>query len=206
LLCIWHINNNVLIHCKKNFFTKKTWKNFFSKWKKVMYASSNAKYWTTKARFSNKYNHSHDDCIEYLFETYIEHHRRRFIKCYIDEVLHFEITMTFKSENDHAQLKLHLKTSTEDLKTMMNSIKLLLINQIHDHFITVDDVKLRYSAHLRKFIFQQLFAFVAFNVINLMMSQYDLLTNQFTVFSRCTNVFIKIMRLSCSHKMQKRVY
>jgi hypothetical protein len=137
---------------------------------------------------------------------YIEHYRRRFVKCYIDEILHFETTMIFKSEDEHAQLKRHLESSIEDLKIVIDNIKLLLINQIHDHTIAFDDAKLRYSAHLRKSIFQQLFAFVVFNVINLMMSQYKLLTNQTTAFSRCIVVFIKIMRLSCSYKMQKRLY
>ncbi len=149
---------------------------------------------------------SHEDCIEYLIVTYIEHYRCRFVKCYTDEILHFETTMTFRSESEHAQLKRHLESSIENLKIVMNNIKLLLINQIHDHIIALDEVKNRYSAHLRKFIFQQVFAFVALNVINLMMSQYQLLTNQTTALSRCTSVFTKTMRLSCNHKMQKRLY
>jgi hypothetical protein len=206
LLCIWHINNNVLINCKKKFFSKETWEKFFSKWKEMMYAFSNREFREMWDRFSNKYNLSHEDCIKYLTETYIEHYRRRFVKCYIDEILHFETTMIFRSEDEHAQLKRHLESSIENLKIVIDNIKLLLINQIHDHAIALDDAKLRYSAHLRKSIFQQLFAFVALNVINLMMSQYKLLTNQTTALSRCIDVFTRIMRLSCSHKMQKRLY
>jgi hypothetical protein len=68
--------------------------------------------------------------------------------------------MIFKSENEHAQLKRHLESSIENLKIVIDNIKLLLINQIHDHTIALDDAKLRYSTHLRKSIFQQLFAFV----------------------------------------------
>jgi hypothetical protein len=30
LLCTWHINNNVLINCKKSFFIKEAWEKFFS--------------------------------------------------------------------------------------------------------------------------------------------------------------------------------
>jgi hypothetical protein len=44
LFCIWHINNNVLINCKKDFDTKKAWDEFFAAWKSVMYASSVVKY------------------------------------------------------------------------------------------------------------------------------------------------------------------
>ena len=38
LLCIWHINNNVLSNCRKKFDTKKKWKIFFFEWKTIMYA------------------------------------------------------------------------------------------------------------------------------------------------------------------------
>ncbi len=58
-----------------------------------------------------------------------------FIKTYINQVLHFETTMSFRSEIEHAQLKRHLRASTDDLKTMINSINLMLKNQIHNHLI-----------------------------------------------------------------------
>jgi hypothetical protein len=114
--------------------------------------------------------------------------------------------MTSRSENEHAQLKRHLESSIEDLKIVMNSIKLLLINETHNHLLALKDVKLRCSAHLRKLIFQQLLAFVISTIINLMMSQYSLLFDRSIAFFSCIDVFIKIMRLSCSHKMQKRLY
>jgi hypothetical protein len=153
LLCTWHINNNVLINCKKEFVIKEEWNAFFSDWKEIMYASWEFEYREVWNRFSSKYNLSHEDCIEYLTETYIEHYRRRFIKCYTDQVLHFGTTVTSRSESEHAQLKRHLESSIEDLKIVMNSIKLLLINEIHNHLLALKDVKLRCSAHLRKFIF-----------------------------------------------------
>jgi radical SAM superfamily enzyme with C-terminal helix-hairpin-helix motif len=171
-----------------------------------MYASSERKYRKIWDRFFSKYNLSHENYIEYLIKIYIEHYRRRFIKCYIDQVLHFETTITSRNENKYAQLKRHFNSFTEDLKIVIDNIKLLLINQIQNHRLELNDVKLRYLAHLRKLIFQQLFAFVTSTVINLMLSQYQLLTDCSIVFFFCINVFIKIMRLSCNHKMQKRLY
>jgi hypothetical protein len=61
--------------------------------------------------------------------------------------------MIFRSEDEHAQLKRHLESLIENLKIVIDNIKLLLINQIHDHAIALDDAKLRYSVHLRKSIF-----------------------------------------------------
>jgi hypothetical protein len=35
LLCLWHINHNVMINCKRAFDTKEEWDIFFADWKKV---------------------------------------------------------------------------------------------------------------------------------------------------------------------------
>jgi hypothetical protein len=86
-------------------------------------------------RFAEKYNLFYEDCIEYLNKIYIENHRRRFIKAYINEILHFETTMISQSEDEHAQLKRHLRAFIDDLKTMMNNINLLFKNETHDHLI-----------------------------------------------------------------------
>jgi hypothetical protein len=105
LLCLWHINNNVLINCKKHFIIKKIWDKFFSEWKKMMYASSEREYRDLWDKFVNRYNLSHFDCINYLYNTYILSYRRRFIKCYINQMLHFDITITSRDEDAHAILK-----------------------------------------------------------------------------------------------------
>jgi hypothetical protein len=75
-------------------------------------------------------------------------------------MLHFDTTMTSRDERAHAVLKKQLETSTRNLKTMMNDINLLLINEQHNYLIDLADARMRYSTELRKSIFQQLFSFV----------------------------------------------
>jgi hypothetical protein len=75
-------------------------------------------------------------------------------------VLHFDTTMTSRDEKAHAVLKKQLEISTRNLKTMMNDINLLLINEQHNYLIDLADARMRYSIELRKSIFQQLFSFV----------------------------------------------
>jgi hypothetical protein len=99
-----------------------------------------------------------------------------------------------------------LRAFIDDLKTMMNNINLLLKNEIHDHLIEWNENKIRYSVECRKSIFHQLSAFVTSYAIKQMLSQLKLLTKRTIVISLCTDVFIKTMRLSCNHKMQKRLF
>ncbi len=102
LLCIWHINNYVLINCKNSFVIKENWNDFFQRWKNVMYASTKTEFQKVWNAFSNKYNLSHEDCVKYLIVIYIQDHRRRFVKAYTNQVLHFKTTMSSRSEIEHS--------------------------------------------------------------------------------------------------------
>jgi hypothetical protein len=176
-------------------------------WVKTMiYAAFEFEYRDLWNKFVNCYNLSHDECIDYLYETYIRDYRRRFIKCYTNQILHFDITMTSRDESAHALLKRQLEKSIDDLKTIMNNINLMLINERQNHRINLDENRIRYSMKLRKSIFQQLTSFVINVALRKMNSQYQMLVKRSTVMSRCTNVFIIIIELSCSHRIQKRLY
>ncbi len=47
LLCLWHINKNVLTKCVFDFFIKESWDVFYLKWKLVMYSSSEEQFWSS---------------------------------------------------------------------------------------------------------------------------------------------------------------
>jgi membrane-associated HD superfamily phosphohydrolase len=83
LLCIWHINSNVLINCQKNIVIKRIETNFFQIWKNVIYVSTKSRFRKIWNAFSNKYNLFHEDYVKYLINIYIRDHRRRFVKMYI---------------------------------------------------------------------------------------------------------------------------
>jgi hypothetical protein len=120
--------------------------------------------------------------------------------------LHFDITVTSRDEGAHALLKRQLEKSIDDLKTVVNDINLMLINERQNHRINLDENRIRYPMKLRKPIFQQLASFVINVALKKMNSQYQMLVEQSTVMSRCTNVFIIITGLSCNHRIQKRLY
>lgn len=102
-----------------------------------------------------KYNLSQGDCIEYLQTTYIQHHKRRFVKFFTDRILHVGTTSTSRGEGAHAVLKRQLVVSTDDLKTVVDNLNLLLSNQRHDHLIAFEKAKMRYPKNLRVDIFSK---------------------------------------------------
>jgi hypothetical protein len=68
--------------------------------------------------------------------------------------------MTSRDEKEHAVLKKQLRSSTSDLKIVMNEINLLLINEQHNYMIDMTEAKMRYLIELRRSVFDQLTSFV----------------------------------------------
>ncbi len=143
--------------------------------------------------------------MTYLIFIYIDH-RRLFAKCYINKILHFEITIISRDESAHAVLKKQLRFSSSDLKIVINDINLLLINEYTNYLTKINIDKTRFFMKLNKSIFQNLAAFVIIYALRKIMTQYQLLTDQSTMLQSCTKIFINIIELSCSHVIQKRLF
>ncbi len=206
VFCIWHINNNVLSHCKRKFEIKEAWEIFFNEWKAMMYVLTQQKYIDAWDLISEKYNLSHSECIEYLLNIYITHYRRRFVRCFINQILHFDIIVTSRDEREHAVLKRSLMTSTDDLKIVIDDLNLLLINQRHDYVQKFEKTKMRYSMNCRFDIFRNLFSFVISKALRMIVKEYKRLIDQLIVLSACIKTFKTSLDLSCAHVIQQRLF
>jgi hypothetical protein len=144
--------------------------------------------------------------MKYLKFTYIDQFSHRFVKCYINRVRYFNITTTFRDENEHDVLKRCLKCSIDDLKIVINDINLLLTNELQNHLLIIENARIRFLMNFRKLIFQQVASYVALNVLRMILDQYDFFMQRFTILSSCTHVFIITIDLSCSYKIQERLY
>ena len=137
---------------------------------------------------------------------YIINYRQRFVQCYTNKILHFGTTTTSRSEEEHAMLKRQLKSFTDNLKTVIDDIKLLLMNEYQNHLINLNEIKMRIFMMLRKSIFQHLIASVISIAMRKILPQYEFLINQSTIFLFCTDVFNTSMRLPCNHVIQQRLF
>lgn len=97
---------------------------------------------------NNRYNLIHPKLMDYLYETYIRDFCLCFIKYYTNEVLYFNNTIIFCNENTYAILKRKLGISTGNLKWVVDGINLLLINEIHNHFLFIAAAQIQYSTKL----------------------------------------------------------
>ena len=132
-------------------------------------------------------------------------YKRRFVKCFIDQMLHFGTISTFRGEGAHAVLKKNLITSTENLKTVIENLDFMLINQRHDYLITAKEIKIRYFMNLKIDVFRNLAAFVISYALKKILGKYKRLIDESTVFSACIKAFSTFLKLPCVHIIQKRL-
>jgi hypothetical protein len=94
----------------------------------------------------------------------------------------------------------------DDLKIVMNSIDLLLMNQRHDFLMIFDETRMRFLMKLKVNIFSNLQSFVTSYALRLIFKEFKRLTAQPTILSACINSFITSLSLFCSHRIQTRMF
>ncbi len=204
LLCIWHVNKNVLTHCKSDFNIKEEWEKFYSEWQAMMYAHTAEIYQEKWNKLQNNYYAKHFEIINYLKDIWIRSFDRKIVKCYINKVRHFFITSTSRSKSAHRVLKHNLRFSIDDLKMMMNNIEILLMNKRKEYALKLNDAKMRVSFDLKIASFRDLISHVTSHVLRMIFNQY-LLLEKSNHSSVCTHFWITISSLSYSHLIKNRM-
>lgn len=126
------------------------------------------------------YGHTHPEVIQYLKETWIGPYKPKFVKHCTDKILHFGNTATSRGEGNHAVLKRNLGFSTGDLKEVVDSIELLLINERNNYLIAYDTAKQRLATELQIPIFRDVHAQVTPFVLRKILPQWKLLASKST--------------------------
>ena len=199
LLCIWHINKNVVAHCKKHFADTESWETFYKQWNEVVYAH-------TTADFNTKWNSLQDDypgeVSAYLSTVWVTHWKWRFVKCFTDRHLHFGNRSTSRSEGSHAKLKRALLNSVGDLSTVIEAIDVLLRRE---RFKWSEDLNARKSkpriSHRAAFL-RDVLAEIPPWILEKVLEQHAKIGENMLT---CTNSYTKHMGIPCSHQIKARL-
>ena len=210
LLCLWHINKNILKNCKLSFETQKQWKKFLIAWYRVVYALTKEKCQKIWKKLTEKYEKNYIDECDYIYEIWLVTWVKRFCKFYINKIWHFDICTTFRVESDHRILKIKLKCSTDDLMIVIDDFETMLINQHESYLHDLDVIKMKISINLSKNLMRNLLSRVISYALDKIRKQYKLLRkiekNSDKYFLKhCTNVFWYTMSLSCAHRIKERM-
>ncbi|XP_071696399.1 protein FAR-RED IMPAIRED RESPONSE 1-like [Rutidosis leptorrhynchoides] len=106
LLCVWHIEKNVLANCKKHFKREAEFDIFMCSWKNVIYSITEAiflnNWWEFKLSYDVK-----KEAIDYIMNIWLPW-KEKFVSAWTEKYLHFGNRTYSRAEGAHAKLKMYL--------------------------------------------------------------------------------------------------
>ena len=210
LLCIWHINKNVLKNCKVSFVTQKQWEEFLIAWYKVVYAHTRDEYKAVWITLIRKYNIEHKAKIKYLKNIWLNQWHARFCKYKTNEMFHFNTLTISRVKSDHRVLKIMLKFFTDDLMLVVDKFETFMNIQNQIYETILKQIKMRISIDLSRDLFKNLIERVSFYVLRKIKKQNKLIIKIFKKSNKhslrsCTKVYEIIWEFSCVHIIEVRI-
>ena len=211
VFCVWHINKNVFKNCKFVFEIQKKWKKFLIVWHDVVYVHISTKYNLVWKRMRIEYENEYQEKINYLLNIWLIDHKTRFCKTWINNVFHFRILIIFRVENDHRVLKSIFKFFTDDFKTIVDRLKILLKNQYENYIIKFEQVKMSIAFNLSKELMKNLIKKISLYALQKIRKQWkhvkktaiDSKKKKYETLKFCSKSYVIIMKLFCCHMIQK---
>jgi hypothetical protein len=202
LLCIWHINKNVLAKSKQYFSSNEEFEAFIKLWRKLINSTTIFEYQDQLAKFEAKFSHIAPAALRYIKETWLTY-KEMFIRAWIGKYLHLGNWATSRVEGSHAVVKQYIGASTGDILFVFERIN----NALQDQHYTLssdlaeDRIKtLNFCAH---FLYSNITKRTSRYSIRLISEQASIAKRATpeAPLSKCTNIFTRTMGLPCAHRI-----
>ncbi|GFZ21224.1 hypothetical protein Acr_29g0003860 [Actinidia rufa] len=114
ILCIWHINQNVVKYCSPILGSEMT--RFFASWHSLIKSSTPESYQQKWHILVGEFK-SYPRATKYLWETWLRPYKERFVDAWLDTCMHLGSNSSQRAESAHARLKLYLGDTMSSLDT-----------------------------------------------------------------------------------------
>lgn len=167
-----------------------------------MYAQTRTIFEDEWESLGEKYGTYDPEIYQYLNKVWVGPYKRKFIKCWTDQITHFNNTATSRSESGHAVLKRELKFSTGDLETVVKNIENLLSRQRRGYLDALGKAKTRVPDELREPWLCDVLPLVTPFALRLCLKQKRKIGE---ALEECTHAFTTTTGLPCAHKIKERI-
>nr|XP_011459501.1 PREDICTED: uncharacterized protein LOC105349985 [Fragaria vesca subsp. vesca] len=200
LLCIWHIEKNIVAHCKSQFKEKADWVAFMSSWVALVKSWNVALFNEAWNRFQIEYK-DYAKVLTYIEKTWLPW-KEKFVVAWTGQISHFSNSVTSRAEGAHATIKRYLQVSTGGLREVKENICLAIENQFQEIKTQLASEKIRVPQKLCIPFFKETVNKVSFHALYELQKQY-LLANTKDYSSQCKGQFYKTMGLPCVHMIKE---
>jgi hypothetical protein len=201
LLCVWHINKNVLTKTKQYFSLNKEFEAFIQSWKELINSTIIVEYKDQLAKFETRFSLT-PAALRYVKQTWLTY-KEMFIRAWIGQYLHLGNWATSRVEGSHAFLKKYIGASTGDMlfvfERITNAIQAQHYALLSD--LTEDQIKtLNICSH---FLYSNIRKRTSRYSLRLISEQASIAKRATpeAPLSNCTNIFTRTMGLPCAHRI-----
>jgi hypothetical protein len=127
VLCLWHIQKNLLANCKNLFGDDTSFEQFMEGWNMVVKSLEVDEFFDAWDAFKARYGSTHGG-ITYIESNWLEY-KELFGTAWTRRFLHFGSTTTSRVEGAHHAAKMYIKVSTGHLRDVQQKIDLAVVNQ-----------------------------------------------------------------------------
>ncbi|XP_021840674.2 protein FAR1-RELATED SEQUENCE 5-like [Spinacia oleracea] len=198
LLCVWHIQKNIVAKCKGYFTEIEDWDVFMSMWNAMIYAETEEQFEESWLFLQLIYKEK-NDIIDYISSTWIPV-KKKFVSVWTEKILHFGNRASSRAEGAHAKLKKYLHVSTGNIRQVKNKICLAIDNEFQEIKTQVESEKLRVPHKYNVPYFKDLMNKVSIFALKKLYKQYEM-ASLGTLKAQCTGNFVATMGLPCAHMM-----
>ncbi|XP_030445922.2 protein FAR1-RELATED SEQUENCE 5-like [Syzygium oleosum] len=201
LLCVWHIEKNIVAKCKPQFEEGTHWDSFMSDWSKVLNSKTEAEYDENIRQFEYSCMEK-PSVVNYIKNTWLPF-KELFVTAWTDLHMHFGNRVTSRAEGAHSTLKAYLQVSTGDLVEVKKKICLAVENQFQEIKSKLSSEKVRVPHHLHIPLFRNLITRVSVFTLDKLYKQTEIAKSRVEL-PPCTGHFVQSMGLPCAHEIRFR--
>lgn len=205
LLCLWHIEKNILAKCKSHFYTEEQWIAFLQCWTGVVKSKTDNDFTAQWTELCTKYN-EFPLIVNYIQDTWLPL-KEKFISAWADQYFHLGTTVTSRVEGAHATLKRYLQVSVGNLQLVYEKISLLLENQHNEIKEMVEKNKTRIPHSQNIPFYSRLVSHISLYALKKIHEQFIKASHATydNPLEPCTGTFTTSMGLPCAHIIQERL-
>jgi hypothetical protein len=202
LLCVWHINKNVLAKTKQYFSSNEEFEAFIQSWKSLINSSTAVEYEDQLAKFETRFSQIAPAALRYVKGTWLTY-KEMFIRAWIGQYLHLSNWATSRVEGSHAFLKKYIGASTGDILFVFERINNALEAQHYtlSSNLAEDQIKtLNFCSH---FLYSNITKRTSRYSLRLIYEQASIAKRATpeAPLSNCTNIFTRTIGLPCAHRI-----
>ncbi|XP_071689837.1 protein FAR1-RELATED SEQUENCE 5-like [Rutidosis leptorrhynchoides] len=154
LLCVWHIEKNMLANCKKHFDRGEDCDNFMLGWKNVVYSMNEELLYGNWREFELIYKEK-KSALDYIKNTWFPW-KEKFISVWTEKYLHFGCRTSSRVEGAHVKLKMYLQASTCDFHQVEQKISLAVKHEFNEIKVQLASEKIQIPHNCNMPLFREL--------------------------------------------------